>query len=73
MVEIRKRLACPATPNFILFADDRIRKRQEGYHESEKIPIEDLDDETLRKIGEEWTEVLIARASSKRKAVKEGK
>ncbi|MCK5651768.1 MAG: hypothetical protein KAJ42_10340 [Gemmatimonadetes bacterium] len=47
----------PRTPSFI-------RLRGE---EMAAVPIEDLSDEELRKVGELWTEDLVERAQERRK------
>lgn len=53
-VTITVRLKIPTTPNFI--------QREDGAN----VSIMDLDDETLRKIGKEWTDALIQSAHGKR-------
>lgn len=55
-IDVKIEVEIPKTPNFIKAKGVIL-----------PLPIEDFDDESLRKIGEEWTNNMIEKAKKKRK------
>lgn len=65
MASVKIDLVTPKVPNFI-FLHGTPKTRQEGFKESPKVSLGELDDETLRQIGDEWTQALLKRAQEQR-------
>ena len=66
MADIKMKLITPSVPNFIFIAGPA-GKRQDGWKESPKIALGDLNDGQLQDIAEEWLQALFDRANEQRK------
>lgn len=60
--KIMFKLRTPTVPNFIIIESGRFSTRQEGYKESQKISVEELSDEQLNAIADNWRKELFQRA-----------
>ena len=58
--KIEIEIEAPTVPNFL-------RNIVKGRDKAILVPVQDFTDDELRKIGEEWTELLIKNAKKKRK------
>lgn len=63
-MKIELKLKIPMLPNFIHIQDGKIKSDNPLVGQS--IDVSDLDDETLKKIGMEWTAALITHAKTRR-------
>lgn len=57
-IRVTAAIKIPTPPNFLRYEDPAL-------HEA-TVPIESLTDEQLRKLGELWTEALLAHAQRRR-------
>ena len=57
VITVKAVIEIPRVPNFILYETKELGK----------VSIADLDEETLRKIGEQWTEKLVNRSEEIRR------
>lgn len=60
--KIMFRLLTPTVPNFILIEEGTFTKRQNGYTEKSKVSVQDLSDDQLNAIADNWREELFKRA-----------
>ena len=66
MTDIKFKLITPSVPNFIFIDIPQYNLRQDGFKERPKINIEDLSQEQLEEIAEEWKRDLFKRAANRK-------
>jgi hypothetical protein len=71
MAEVKVKLRPFTVPNFVI-VEEAPRARQEGFRESPKYALHELDDETIRELIDEFRKNVWAKVSSGRAGPERG-